>query len=120
MTPRVIIIHNPTVWNAKDSEGEFLEADRRVSAGKGGDHQRGNGQSVVLCVSDLDGMEDIVARPQTFVTTYEKIKGYRDNGNTIPPEQPDKAQYDSVYTGRTTDELPSISGGYDMSHLVLN
>jgi len=121
MNPVVIIISNPNTWNGK-TDGEFNEEDRRVSVGKGGDHQRGNGNSVVICVSDLIGMEDIASRPDTFITSYEKVKGYRtwvdDEWVITPPELPDKARYDAVYTPNHPNELPAIPGGYDMSHLT--
>ena len=77
MNPIIIIIHNPNVWNAKDNDGNHKELSRRAASGKGGEHQRGNGNSIVFCVSDWDGMEDLITEPNTIVTSYEEIFGYQ-------------------------------------------
>ena len=58
MNPIVIIIHNPTDWNAKDSNGDFNETARANAEGVGAGHQRGQGGSIVICVSGIEGLQE--------------------------------------------------------------
>lgn len=75
--PTLLIFNDNDVWNAKDSNDNFIEAARLKSSAVGGDHQKRKGNKVMICVTDTDGWEEVLSRPSTVITSYEEIFGYQ-------------------------------------------
>ena len=115
-------------------------AARAKILGTGGTNIFYNGNSSIVCLTGLEGLEVLADLDYVVITSYEEIFGYTHTETHIDEESAEeveelitiypisemKALYDSIYTRTpvTTDlgtytppALMGIPGGYDISHL---
>jgi hypothetical protein len=116
--------------------GEDTPLTRSIILGTGGTNTFYNGNSSIVGLSGLGGLDEFIALDCITITSYEEIFGYRtvevsEEGVEYIVETPAvpemRTLYDSIYTRTpivtedgtyTPPALMGISGGYNTSHLT--
>lgn len=119
-------------------DGEDTPLTRAIIMNTGGTNTFYNGNSSIVGLSGLDGLDEFIELDYITTTSYEEVFGYRttvvddegvEQAVEIPAVPEMKALYDSIYTRTpivtefgtyTPPALMGISGGYDTSHLLIN
>jgi len=141
MTPIVIFNSNPTTFNEKDANGEWVMTEKAMSMGVGGGHIRGQGNQEVFTLTDTIGFDEILALAYIVDSSYEEIFGYNRqvvDGNGVPQWEDEEetiptmeevpnvpamtARYNAAYNPAVNGgaRLMGIPGGYNDSHLVVS